>query len=239
MAKLISKKSLKWLLPAAIGVAVAVGVFAWWRGKQNALPPGIVSGNGRVEGTLVDISSKAPHKVEEVLVQEGDLVRPGLVVARCDTTTLESELDEAKAAQAAEEERLAVAEANIVKQKSQISLAGIEVKRSQALVKQGAGSQRELDVHDSELATTKAQLGEAAASLNTAKQRIVEAKQGLERFARALEALPPAQREAFLLHEEADMNAAEIARATGTNEEAAKSRLRYAIAKLKQAIADD
>jgi len=70
-------------------------------------------------------------------------------------------------------------------------------------------------------------------------QRIVEAKQGLARFARALEALPPAQREAFLLHEEADMSAAEIARATGTNEEAAKSRLRYAIAKLKQAIADD
>ena len=47
-----------------------------------------------------------------------------------------------------------------------------------------------------------------------------------------------AQREAFLLHEEADMGVAEIARATGTNEEAAKSRLRYAIAKLKQAMDD-
>jgi RNA polymerase sigma-70 factor (ECF subfamily) len=69
-------------------------------------------------------------------------------------------------------------------------------------------------------------------------QRIVEAKQGLARFVRALEALPPAQREAFLLHEEAGMGAAEIARATGTNEEAAKSRLRYAIAKLKQAMDD-
>ena len=69
-------------------------------------------------------------------------------------------------------------------------------------------------------------------------QRILEAKQGLERFARVLEALPPAQREAFLLHEEADMSVAEIARATGTNEEAAKSRLRYAIAKLKQAMDD-
>src|SRR5258708_31349 len=41
--------------------------------------------------------------------------------------------------------------------------------------------------------------------------RILEAKQGLARFARALEALPAAQREAFLLHEEAGMSVAEIA----------------------------
>jgi RNA polymerase sigma-70 factor (ECF subfamily) len=70
-------------------------------------------------------------------------------------------------------------------------------------------------------------------------QGILEAKQGVERFARALEALPPAQREAFLLHEEADMSPAEIARATGSDPEAAKSRLRYALAKLKEALADD
>jgi RNA polymerase sigma-70 factor (ECF subfamily) len=70
-------------------------------------------------------------------------------------------------------------------------------------------------------------------------QGIAEAKQGLERFARALDALPPAQREAFLLHQEAEMSVAEIARATGADEQAAKSRLRYAIAKLKEALGDD
>jgi RNA polymerase sigma-70 factor (ECF subfamily) len=70
-------------------------------------------------------------------------------------------------------------------------------------------------------------------------QLVLEAKQGIERFARALAALPPAQREAFLLHEEADMSPAEIARATGSDPEAAKSRLRYALAKLKEAVADD
>jgi RNA polymerase sigma-70 factor (ECF subfamily) len=69
-------------------------------------------------------------------------------------------------------------------------------------------------------------------------QRIVEARQGLARVMRALEALPPAQREAFLLHHEAEMSVAEIARATGANEEAAKSRLRYAFAKLKEALGD-
>jgi len=70
-------------------------------------------------------------------------------------------------------------------------------------------------------------------------QRLLEAKQSLARFARALEALPAAQREAFLLHEEAGMSVAEIAQATGAGEEAAKSRLRYALARLKEAVADD
>jgi RNA polymerase sigma-70 factor (ECF subfamily) len=68
--------------------------------------------------------------------------------------------------------------------------------------------------------------------------QIAAARQSAARFAAALQGLPPAQREAFLLHHEAEMSVAEIARATGCNEEAAKSRLRYAVAKLKQAIDD-
>lgn len=70
-------------------------------------------------------------------------------------------------------------------------------------------------------------------------QRLLEAKQTHARFARALETLPPAQREAFLLHQEAGMSVAEIAQATGAGEEAAKSRLRYALSKLKEALGDD
>ncbi len=66
----------------------------------------------------------------------------------------------------------------------------------------------------------------------------VQARQALGRFAAALEALPPLQREAFLLHEEGGLGIAEIAAATGSNEEAVKSRLRYAMAKLKAAVDD-
>lgn len=67
-------------------------------------------------------------------------------------------------------------------------------------------------------------------------ERQAEARQDLQRFAKALEALPPAQREAFLMHQEAGMSVAQIAQATGAGEEAAKSRLRYAMAKLKAAV---
>jgi len=65
-----------------------------------------------------------------------------------------------------------------------------------------------------------------------------QARESLARFAAALEALPPLQREAFLLHEEGGLSVADIAAATRTNEEAAKSRLRYAMAKLKAAVND-
>ena len=82
-------------------------------------------------------------------------------------------------------------------------------------------------------------LAEPPAAADYEPHRILEAKQSLARFSHALEALPPAQREAFLLHEEAGMSVAEIARATGSNEEAAKSRLRYALSRLKQALGDD
>ena len=80
---------------------------------------------------------------------------------------------------------------------------------------------------------------EPPAAADYEPHRVLEAKQSLARFARALDALPPAQREVFLLHHEADLSLAEIAHATGANEEAAKSRLRYALSKLKEALADD
>jgi RNA polymerase sigma factor (sigma-70 family) len=76
-----------------------------------------------------------------------------------------------------------------------------------------------------------------AAPDNPARQ--VEARQALARLMHALEALPAAQREAFLLHEEAGLSVAEIAAVTGAGEEAAKSRLRYAMAKLKAAVEDE
>jgi RNA polymerase sigma-70 factor (ECF subfamily) len=80
---------------------------------------------------------------------------------------------------------------------------------------------------------------EPAAGPEAEPERVLEASQTGARLAAALAALPLAQREAFLLHLEGELTAAEIASATGTNMEAAKSRLRYAIRKLREAIGDD
>src|SRR5512139_1629730 len=54
-----------------------------------------------------------------------------------------------------------------------------------------------------------------------------------------LSQLPEAQREAFLLREESGLSLEEIAEVTGVNAETAKSRLRYALAKLRQGMTKD
>lgn len=56
-------------------------------------------------------------------------------------------------------------------------------------------------------------------------------------FLRAVEALPAPQREVFLLHAEGELTLAEIGALTGVGMETAKSRLRYALAKLRDTLA--
>jgi RNA polymerase sigma-70 factor (ECF subfamily) len=65
-----------------------------------------------------------------------------------------------------------------------------------------------------------------------------ENREQAARLLAALAALPEAQREAFLLHEEGGLTLEEIAAATGVGFETAKSRLRYAVARLRQALGD-
>jgi RNA polymerase sigma-70 factor (ECF subfamily) len=56
-------------------------------------------------------------------------------------------------------------------------------------------------------------------------------------FRRALEALPPEQRDVFVLYEESGLSLEEIGNVTGVSMETAKSRLRYAVSKLRTALA--
>ncbi|MGH8849667.1 MAG: RNA polymerase sigma factor [Casimicrobiaceae bacterium] len=58
------------------------------------------------------------------------------------------------------------------------------------------------------------------------------------RLKAAVATLPAAQREAFLLQHEGGLSLQEIAALTGTGAETVKSRLRYAVAKLRLELAD-
>ena len=63
-----------------------------------------------------------------------------------------------------------------------------------------------------------------------------DARQQARQLLRLVEELPGAQREAFVLQQESDMSVEEIAQATGVSRGTAKSRLRYAIAKLREGM---
>lgn len=69
-------------------------------------------------------------------------------------------------------------------------------------------------------------------------EQMLERREAAARILDALGDLPEPQREAFVLQQEGGLSVEEIAAATGVNRETAKSRLRYALAKLRAALAD-
>lgn len=77
---------------------------------------------------------------------------------------------------------------------------------------------------------------ELAADSRLGPLRQLESKDSARALLGAVEALPMGQREAFLLQAEGDMSVEEIAAATQVSFETAKSRLRYARAKLKSLL---
>jgi len=77
---------------------------------------------------------------------------------------------------------------------------------------------------------------EVAGPAGEQPERVVALRQSAARLLNALALLPPEQREVFLLHEEGGLTLAEIATVTSTGRETVKSRLRYALARLREGI---
>jgi RNA polymerase sigma-70 factor, ECF subfamily len=67
----------------------------------------------------------------------------------------------------------------------------------------------------------------------------LDRKRAAERLFAALARLPEVQREAFLMQQEGELSVEEIAAATGVSRETAKSRLRYAVAKLRASLGEN
>ena len=77
-----------------------------------------------------------------------------------------------------------------------------------------------------------------AASAELQPERIMERKDRVRLVVGAVESLPDAQREAFLLHEEGGLTIDEIAVLTEVGHETVKSRLRYAVARLRAQLTE-
>ncbi len=104
-----------------------------------------------------------------------------------------------------------------------------------------------IDYHRRQLATpirfaadTSAEpIGEAAGPDHERPDRRAEYDQQQAALLSALAALPAEQREAFLLREESGLGVEEIAKITSVGVETAKSRLRYAVRKLKRSLGEE
>lgn len=83
---------------------------------------------------------------------------------------------------------------------------------------------------------TGLEIAEPAAPRSDEPEAVADARQQAALLLQLLEALPAAQREAFVLQQEGGLSIEEIATATGVAHETAKSRLRYALARLRQGM---
>jgi len=83
------------LLAIAIGVLViGAALFAWQSLQKKGLPDGFTSGNGRIEAVEIDIAAKTAGRLKDILVDEGDFITAGQVLAKMDTAVLEAQLRE-------------------------------------------------------------------------------------------------------------------------------------------------
>ncbi len=76
---------------------LAGGGYGWWKATARCCRAGFASGNGRLEANVIDIETKFAGRIARLLVEEGDLVRAGQVVAVMDTRDLEAQLSQAEA----------------------------------------------------------------------------------------------------------------------------------------------
>lgn len=124
-------------------VAAVVGYVKWPNG--TTLPDGLASGNGRIEATEVDVSTKLAGRLSEVRVREGDMVDNGATLALLDDRTLQAQLKAAQAELMRATQDKAYAEALVTQRRSELTLAQKQLDRARKLVKQGNISSEQLD----------------------------------------------------------------------------------------------
>ncbi len=161
------------LVLAGIVIAGAAGGAYWWTHRVPPLPPGIAFANGRLEADEIDIQTKFAGRILRLLVDEGDLVKGGQVLAIMDTRDLQATLekDEALADQA--QKAIAEANSNADQLRTQLKLAQQESDRTEDLLKKGFATNELSDQR-------KQQLNGAKAALLAGEARITEAEHSLD-----------------------------------------------------------
>lgn len=137
--------------------------------------PGISYGNGRLEATEADVSTKVAGRLAAVLVREGDNLMPGQVVAKLDADDLAAQLRAAEAAVLQAREAAKQARDGVAANFSQQKLARVTLDRTRQLVQKGFITGDKLDRDVSGLQTADAALAAARNKVNEADAAVAAA----------------------------------------------------------------
>lgn len=161
----------RFVVVTSIIVAVCAGI-AWKLLQKPELPEGFASGNGRLEATEVDITTKYGGRLAEILVKEGDSVDLDQVLARMDTKELQAQLQRSQAEVSRARQERSYALAVIEQRKSELLLAKRDLERSKGLYENDSISLEELQRDETAVQTAKATLAASEAQLSTADAAI-------------------------------------------------------------------
>jgi HlyD family secretion protein len=163
-------------------LSIAALGFFYWKSQQPApLPPGIASGNGRIEATEVEVASKQQGRVEAVLVNEGDMVAQDQVLARMDAAVLRAQLREAEAEKLRAETDRSVALATVGQREAEHDFSLKVLNRTRQLYQQRSLELNQLDKDQSAEKTATALLAAAKAQVSSADAAIESAVAKIER----------------------------------------------------------
>ncbi|MBI1355060.1 MAG: HlyD family efflux transporter periplasmic adaptor subunit [Acidobacteria bacterium] len=166
---------MKKLIPVLLLAAIAAGGVAYWMSSRNQGPENAIEVSGNIRVTEVAIAFKTPGKLAERLVDEGDVVTKGQVVARLDTEPLLRQRDRAEAAIAAAQARISQTEAALRYAResvaSSVAQRTAEVAASDAALRELERGSRPQEIQQAQAAveTARVQAGEAARNLERAR----------------------------------------------------------------------
>lgn len=203
-----------------LAVLIGGGAYYGWKTFEgDGLPVGIASGNGRIEAVEIDISTKTAGRIKEILVNEGDFIVAGQVLAVMDTAQLEAEQRQAEAqlrravigveaAQSVVAQRQAereAAQATVAQRQAQLDAASIKLARAERLLENSTTTQQAVDddrasVESAKaaLAAAKAQVSASDAAISSAKAQVVDAEAAVEAAGAAIESIVTELREGTL-----------------------------------------
>ena len=204
--------SRKYWLPALAIIVVGIGaaVFAWQAVKNKGLDAGFASGNGRIEAVEIDIAAKTAGRVTSILVNEGDFVTAGQVLAKMDTTVLEAQRREAQArlrqaengiqpsrSQVAQRQsEKATAQAVVIRREAEVDAVRRRLARAESLVADGAIAVQQVDDArasflgaEAVLRAADSQIAAADATIATARSQGIGAQSDVEAARAALESI--------------------------------------------------
>ncbi len=164
------KKRSKYFILAILAITAVVAYFAWGKLKVPALPEGIVSGNGRIEATEIDIAALTGGRIADITAAEGDFVKAGAVLVQMDVVQLNAQKRQAEA-------QLRRAEIGVETAKTLVAKAEAEKRASLATVDQAEAV--------ADAAARKLARSERLLLSNTTSQQVVDDDRAQDRQAKA------------------------------------------------------